>query len=166
MHSTFVGFRSGLDPSVGIADFSRICCHVNTPRTKDKLMHRSGTAAVFSVLFLSGTVLAQTKPLPLPPPIRFEEVCLQSGGAAGAITPSLSNGNMSYTLLEADRPILFTFNLAEGTRAVTIKWTDAKGAQRENIVAGATTFTVVASAFTLVANESGPAAWCTRAQAL
>lgn len=129
-------------------------------------MYRSEMAALLFVPFLSGAAFAQTKPLPLPPPVKFEEVCLQSGGAAGAITPSLSNGNMSYNLLEADRPILFTFNLAEGTRAITIKWTDAKGAQRENIVGGATTFTVVATAFTLVANESGPAAWCTRAQAL
>ena len=129
-------------------------------------MFKSGITALILAVSLSGMARAQTKPLPLPPPVKFEEVCLQSGGAAGAITPSLSNGNMSYNLLEADRPILFTFNLAEGTRAVTIKWTDAKGAQRENIVAGATTFTVVASAFTLVANESGPAAWCTRAQVL
>ncbi len=129
-------------------------------------MYKSAITALILAVSLSGVARAQTKPLPLPPPVKFEEVCLQSGGAAGAITPSASNGNMIYTLLEADRPILFTFNLAEGTRAVTIKWTDAKGAQRENIVGGATTFTVVASAFTLVANESGPAAWCTRAQVL
>lgn len=129
-------------------------------------MRSLGIIACFIGLFISYLAVAQTKPLPLPPPVRFEETCLQSGGAAGAITPSISNGNMTYNLLEADRPILFTFNLAEGTRAVTIKWIDSKGAPRENIVSGATTFTVVAKSFTLIANESGPAAWCTRAQTL
>lgn len=116
----------------------------------------------------SATVSAQPlpKPLPLPPPVRFEEVCLASGGAAGAITPSPSPGDMTYNLLEADRPVLFTFNLAEGTRAVTIKWTTANGSPRLAIVSGSTTLTVVATNFTLVADEGGPAAWCTRVQVL
>ena len=73
-------------------------------------MYKSGITASILALSLAGMAKAQTKPLPLPPPVKFEEVCLQSGGAAGAITPSASNGTMIYSLLEADRPILFTFN--------------------------------------------------------
>lgn len=123
--------------------------------------------ALALVTLASATASAQPlpKPLPLPPPIRFEEACLQSGGAAGAITPSTSQGEMYYLLLEADRPVLFTFNLAEGTRAVTIKWTTADG-PRSAIVSGSTTLTVVAQRFELVASEYGPAAWCTRVQVL
>lgn len=111
-------------------------------------------------------LLAPSKPFPLPPPIRFEEVCLQSGGAAGAITPMPMGGDRTFLLLEADRPVLFTFNLAEGTRGVTIDWTNAKGEPRRAIVGGPTTLTVVAQTFTLTADAMGPAAWCTRAQVL
>lgn len=73
---------------------------------------------------------------------------------------------MTYTLLEADRPILFTFNLAEGTRSVTVKWTDGKGSPRQAIVSGSTTLTVVARTFAMEASEYGPAAWCTRVHPL
>lgn len=130
-------------------------------------MKRAAIATILLAFSVPQSAIAQTKPpLPLPAPVRFEEACLQSGGAAGAITPSTSTGVMTYNLLEADRPILFTFNLAEGTRAVTLKWTDGKGNPRQAIVGGATTLTVVARSFAMEASEYGPAAWCTRVHAL
>ncbi len=124
----------------------------------------SGSIITLLVVAANASVaLGQQKPpLPLPPPVRFEEACLQSGGAAGAITPSITGGNKIYEMLESDRAVLFTFNLAEGTRAVTIRWMTPSGVIKERIVAGATTFTVSAKAFTMVADENGPAAWCTR----
>ena len=125
-----------------------------------------GLAAVFASTDSAQGLLAPNAPFPLNPPIRCEEACLQSGGAAGSITPRVSVGNRTFKLLDVDRPVLFTFNLAEGTRAVEITWTDAKNEAHGATVSGPTTWTVSALSFTLIADSSGPAAWCTRVQTL
>ena len=108
-----------------------------------------------------------TPPNPIPVPIKFEELCLLSGGATGSFMPTSKPGGAftSKKLLEAGTtPILFTFNLATGSSTVFIRWTNSAGIwQPEDLVRGPYTLTVVSTQVQIRYDDALPIAWCTRA---